>query len=98
MRGFAERSKIIQVVYTKAYKRWNDTCKRKTCKSNYKIKQNDEILARIPEPQVLDVVAEDIDVPILYEDEHIIVVDKPKGMVVASGCGKLFRHFGKCPA
>ena len=59
----------------------------KPVKSNYKIKQNDEILARIPEPQVLDVVAEDIDVPILYEDEHIIVVDKPKGMVVHPAAG-----------
>jgi len=35
----------------------------KPVKSNYKIKQNDEILARIPEPQVLDVVAEDMMCP-----------------------------------
>jgi len=61
----AERSKIIQVVYTKAYNDGMILVNGKPVKSNYKIKQNDEILARIPEPQVLDVVAEDIDVPIL---------------------------------
>lgn len=59
----------------------------KTVRSNYKVKSNDEIVAKIPEPQVLDVSAEDIRIPILYEDEDIVVVDKPKGMVVHPAAG-----------
>ncbi|MEN2776082.1 RluA family pseudouridine synthase [Acetivibrio clariflavus] len=56
-------------------------------KSNYKVRMKDNITVQIPEPEVLDIVPEDIDVPILYEDEHIIVVDKPKGMVVHPAAG-----------
>ena len=56
-------------------------------KSNYKVKMEDNITVQIPEPEVLDIVPEDIDVPILYEDEHIIVVNKPKGMVVHPAAG-----------
>lgn len=56
-------------------------------KANYKVKMEDNITVQIPEPEVLDIVPEDIDVPILYEDEHIIVVNKPKGMVVHPAAG-----------
>lgn len=54
----------------------------KTVKTNYKLKNGDSILVRIPEPQVLSVLPEDITLKIVYEDSDIIVVDKPKGMVV----------------
>ena len=56
-------------------------------KSNYKLKSKDEVLLRIPDPKPLDVCAEDIEVPILYEDEDIVVVDKPRGMVVHPAAG-----------
>lgn len=51
-------------------------------KANYKVNENDEILVRIPDPEVLDIVPENIPLDILYEDEDILVVNKPKGMVV----------------
>lgn len=56
-------------------------------KSNYKVREGDEIHVIIPKPQPLDVVPEKIDISILYEDDDIIVVDKPKGMVVHPACG-----------
>ena len=56
-------------------------------KSNYKLKSKEEVLLRIPDPKPLDVCAEDIEVPILYEDEDIVVVDKPRGMVVHPAAG-----------
>lgn len=59
----------------------------KSVKSNYKVKFNDEVLVKIPEPEKLDVVPEKIDVKVLYEDDDIIVVDKPKGMVVHPAAG-----------
>lgn len=49
---------------------------------NYKLKLNDIITLNIPEPEVLNVVAEDIPLNIVYEDDYLLVVNKPKGMVV----------------
>lgn len=51
-------------------------------KPNYKTGAGDQICIRIPEPEVLDIVPENIPLDILYEDNDILVVNKPKGMVV----------------
>jgi len=59
----------------------------KKVKSNYKLKPNDIVFVRIPEPEKLDVVAENIKLDIIYEDDDIIVVNKPKGMVVHPAAG-----------
>lgn len=49
---------------------------------NYKVRLNDIVEIIVPEPQMLDAVAEDIPIDIVYEDEDLLVVNKPKGMVV----------------
>lgn len=54
----------------------------KAVKANYKVAAGDDIRVQIPEPETLDVVPEDIPLDILYEDDDILVVNKPKGMVV----------------
>lgn len=59
----------------------------KKIKSNYKVKNNDEILITIPEPVNLDIIPEEIPIDIVYEDSDVIVVNKPKGMVVHPACG-----------
>ncbi|MFU0823783.1 RluA family pseudouridine synthase [Clostridium sp.] len=51
-------------------------------KSNYKLRLNDIITINIPETQELIVEPENIPLNILYEDEDVIVVNKPQGMVV----------------
>ena len=51
-------------------------------KPNYKVCEGDQIRICIPEPEVLDVLPEAIPLDILYEDDDILVVNKPKGMVV----------------
>lgn len=56
-------------------------------KTNYKCNFNDEIEISIPEPEVLDVIPEEMDLDIYYEDEDVIVVNKPKGMVVHPAAG-----------
>lgn len=53
----------------------------------YKVKQGDYIELTIPEPEVLTVEAEDIPLDIVYEDEDVLVVNKPKGMVVHPAVG-----------
>lgn len=51
-------------------------------KASYRLRVDDEIIFRIPEAVEPDIKAEDIPLNILYEDEDILIVDKPKGMVV----------------
>lgn len=52
-----------------------------------KVQTGDEIQLELPEPEALDVVAEDIPLDIAYEDEDVIVVNKPRGMVVHPSVG-----------
>lgn len=54
----------------------------KMIKSNYRLKKNDEIVVIKPEPQILDVVAEDIDIKIVYEDDDVAIINKSQGIVV----------------
>ncbi len=56
-------------------------------KSNYKLKNGDKVTGVIPEAEVLQVTAEEIPLDIVYEDEHIVVINKPKGMVVHPAAG-----------
>ncbi|MBU8877747.1 RluA family pseudouridine synthase [Bacillus sp. FJAT-29790] len=51
-------------------------------KTNYKCSTNDKIEIIIPEPEELDVVPEEMNLDIYYEDQDVLVVNKPKGMVV----------------
>lgn len=53
----------------------------------YKMKNNDEVQAVLPEPRVVDAVPQDIPLDIVYEDDDIIVVNKPQGMVVHPAAG-----------
>lgn len=53
----------------------------------YKIKDKDEVQVNLPEPRVVDAVPQDIPVDIVYEDDDIIVVNKPQGMVVHPAAG-----------
>ena len=54
----------------------------KITKASYKTKLGDEIIIQKEEPRKVDIIAQDIPIEILYEDEDIIVVNKPKGIVV----------------
>lgn len=51
-------------------------------KANYKVSQGDRIALTIPAPSVVEIVPEDIPLDIAYEDRDVIVVNKPRGMVV----------------
>lgn len=58
------------------------TVNGKKVKTGYKLEEGDVILYDIPERKELAVVAEDIPLDIVYEDHDVIVVNKPRGMVV----------------
>lgn len=61
----------------------------KKTKDSYKIQLNDEITIEEEKPKEIELKAQDIPVEILYEDNDIIVVNKPKGMVVHPANGNL---------
>lgn len=54
----------------------------KDTKHSYKLKLNDEIEITIPQAKEIDLKAQDIPLNVIYEDNDIIVINKPKGMVV----------------
>ena len=56
-------------------------------KASYRIRPEDEIKAVIPDHVLPDILPENIPLDILYEDEDILVVNKPKGMVVHPAAG-----------
>ena len=61
----------------------------RSIKTNYKCQIDDKIIVEIPEPEALDVLAEEMDRDIYYEDQDVLVVNKPKGMVVHPAPGHM---------
>ena len=56
-------------------------------KANYRLRINDTLKVFVPAPEPVEVLAEDIPVKVLYEDDDIVVVDKPAGMVTHPAAG-----------
>ena len=54
----------------------------KNVKTGYQLSKGDEVSVNIPEPKELDVEPQKMDLDIVYEDEDVILINKPKGMVV----------------
>lgn len=54
---------------------------------NYKVKENDAVHLDIPDPKPIIAKAENIPIDIVYEDDDLLVVNKPKGMVVHPAAG-----------
>ncbi len=59
----------------------------KVVKAGYSLKLNDEVIIEDFAPVPLKAEAEKIDINIVYEDDDLVVVNKPKGMVVHPACG-----------
>jgi 23S rRNA pseudouridine1911/1915/1917 synthase len=77
-----------------------------TVKQNYKIKPGDEVSIVLPFPvRELELIPQDIPLDIVYEDDHVVVVNKPADMVVHPGYGNykgtlvnaLVCHFDNLP-
>lgn len=63
------------------------TCGQTALAKNYKVKSLDSISVLLPEAKPLDTKAEDIPLDVVYEDADLLVVNKPKGMVVHPAAG-----------
>lgn len=58
------------------------TVNNKTVKANYKLRTGDIVTMNIPESVPLEIIPQNIPLDILYEDDDVIVINKPQGMVV----------------
>ena len=61
----------------------------KPVKMSHRLRTGEKIEVAMPPLQELDVVAENIPLPIVYEDEYLAVIDKPTGMVTHPGAGSV---------
>lgn len=68
----------------------------KKTKPSYKTQENDKITIEEEKPREIELKAQDIPVEIIYEDTDIIVVNKPKGMVVHPANGNWERNISEC--
>ncbi len=63
------------------------TVQGKACKSNYKLREGDVVYVRIPENKEIEILPQDIPLDIIYEDADVLIVNKPKDMVVHPSAG-----------
>ncbi|MCL2592635.1 MAG: RluA family pseudouridine synthase [Defluviitaleaceae bacterium] len=59
----------------------------KVVKSNYKLRLDDALNITLPEPEILEIQPENIPLDIVFEDDDLIVINKPQGMVVHPAAG-----------
>lgn len=73
---------ISRSAVTKLIEDGKVTVGEKPVKKNYKTAEGDRICVMLDEPKPVDILPEEIPLDIVYEDGHLLVVNKPKGMVV----------------
>jgi 23S rRNA pseudouridine1911/1915/1917 synthase len=61
--------------------------KGKKTKSNYKLRLGDQVVLDVPPPVEVDIAPEEIPLEVVYEDSQVIVINKPRGMVVHPAAG-----------
>ncbi len=85
----AENTDITRSRATSLLTHGNITVNGLVPQKSYKVKTGDQIVVNIPDPVALDLEPQDIPLDIVYEDCDLIVVNKPKGMVVHPAAGNL---------
>jgi len=83
-------SKIADVTRSRAAKLIADGCVEingKTASKSDKLQLGDKIAVNLPDPVAYDVLPQNLNLSIVYEDDDLLVVNKPKGMVVHPAAG-----------
>lgn len=87
-RCLSEQNKELSRSYIqKLLKEQKITVNGATVKANYKVQSGDEISVELPDMEEPDILPENIPLDILYEDDDVLIVNKPKGMVVHPSAG-----------
>ena len=61
----------------------------KPVKANYRVKEGERVEVGLPEPVSLDIEPQNIPLDIVYEDEDVLLINKPKDMVVHPSAGHM---------
>ncbi|MBQ9920524.1 MAG: RluA family pseudouridine synthase, partial [Clostridia bacterium] len=83
----AETTELTRTHITLLINEKSVTVNGKAVSKSYKVKKGDNITVNIPDPVTLNVEKENIPLNIVYEDDSVLVVNKPKGMVVHPAAG-----------
>ncbi len=83
----AERENITRSASAKLIESGMVTVNGTTVAKNYRLREGDTVLTEIPEPEPDSAEPENIPLDIVYEDADLLVVNKPKGMVVHPAVG-----------
>lgn len=78
----ADRFNITRSNAVKLIENGNILVSGKKVSKNYKLKAEDSVSCDFPEPENCEIVPEDIPIDVIYEDDDVIIVNKPQGMVV----------------
>lgn len=81
---------IADVTRSRAAKLISDGCVKingKTASKSAKLQLGDEVLVELPDPVEYDILPQDLNLEIVFEDDDLLVVNKPKGMVVHPAAG-----------
>lgn len=81
-RYLAKKRDLSRVTIQRLIEEEKILVKGKKTKPSYKVQENDEITIEEEKPKEIELKAQDIPIEIIYEDDDMIVVNKPKGMVV----------------
>lgn len=83
----AERESITRSASAKLIENGNVTVNGKESAKNYRLREGDEVIIELPEPEPDSAEPENIPLDIVYEDSDLLVVNKRKGMVVHPAAG-----------
>ena len=86
----AERSELTRSAASRLIENGDVTmqgAEEKKLVKNYKLRENDALVVTLPIPEPCEALPEDIPIDIVYEDDDIIVINKPEGMVVHPAAG-----------
>lgn len=75
--GDMSRSYIQKIIKDKKVK-----VNEKIEKAKYLVKEDDKVIIEIPAPKLLEIIPQDIPINIVYEDDDLLIINKPQGMVV----------------
>ena len=77
-----EMEDVSRSALQKNIEKGNITVNGEKISKNYKLRLGDIVEAELPPPENIDIVPEDIPLDIMYEDDDLIVINKPQNMVV----------------
>ena len=99
----AEQTKLTRSAVQKLMEEGRVTAAGKPLAKNTRLTGGETVSVKLPEPEAVDIVPQDIPLDVVYEDEDVIVVNKPKGLVVHPAPGHpdgtlVNAPIGRCPA